>query len=384
MRTPAFDAIVAGVGSVGSAASYHLARRGAKVLGIDQFSIPHEQGSHHGHSRMIRQAYYEHPDYVPLLHRAYDLWHDLQSNSEQSPFFHLTGGLYMGPDDGSIVAGSQRAAEEHRLAHEIWNAEEARAHFPMFAPAEDHRAFYETKAGFLRPELAVAAHAAAARQSGATLNTDEGLLSWISHGDHIEVVTNKAAYSTAQLVITSGAWTATIAADLGIPLKVTRQVLAWFEPLGDRERFLPENFPCWFIETEPPFGHYGFPVMEGDPGLKIALHKPGKAIEPGQLTAEEQSPCVDEIVQLRAVLDEYLPGCAGDLLHACTCMYTNSPDSHFIIGGHPKHERVNIACGLSGHGFKFASVIGEILADLAVDGRTSLPADFLSPARFHE
>ena len=352
------------------------------MLGVEQFSPPHARGSHHGHSRMIRQSYYEHPDYVPLLRHAYALWEELQSSSALPPFFHLTGGLYIGPDDGAIVAGSRLAAEHHGLAYEMLDPDQVRNRFPAFAPDHRHRGFYETNAGFLVPERAVAAHAEAAMTLGATLHTGESILAWSAHPDHVEVQTNKATYVAAQLVITSGAWTGKVTADLGIDLKVTRQVMAWFDPLGDRGRFAPEVFPCWFIETDPPFGHYGFPVVPGDPGLKIALHKPGEPIEPEDLAAEDQQPRQDEIDQLRAMLDQHLPGCAGDLVHACTCMYTNSPDSHFIIGKHPLHDRVSIACGLSGHGFKFSSVLGEVLAELASEGRSRLPIDFLSPARF--
>ncbi|MCB1098219.1 MAG: N-methyl-L-tryptophan oxidase [Verrucomicrobiae bacterium] len=382
MKTLKFDTIVAGVGSVGAAACYHLARRGARVLGVEQFNIPHVRGSHHGHSRMIRQAYYEHPDYVPLLRRSYELWEELQSGSALSPFFHLTGGLYIGSDDGTIVAGSRLAAEQHGLEYEMLDAGEVKNRFPAFAPDCNHTGFYETKAGFLVPERAISAHAEAATNLGATLVTGETVEGWTAHQDHVEVRTSLATYQADQLVIASGAWTGEVAAELGIELKVTRQVLAWFEPLGDRARFAPENLPCWFIETEPPYGHYGFPVMPGDFGLKVALHRPGSPIELAHLSAEDHQPRQDEIDGLRTVLERYLPGCAGDLIHTCTCRYTNSPDGHFIIGKHPRHDRISIACGLSGHGFKFSSVIGEILADLALFGRSALAVEFLSPARF--
>ena len=373
-----FDVIVAGVGSVGSAACFHLAKRGARVLGLEQYEIPHTRGSHHGHSRMIRQAYFEHPDYVPLLRRAYDLWDELQMLGNDS-FFHVTGGLYIGPEDGSIVPGSLKAALEHDLEHTTLSPEEVTAKHPIFRPPANHVAFHEKRGGFLVPESAIRAHVKAAQQAGAKVNTGEALRSWESDADCVKVTTDVATYTADKLVITAGAWNEKVAQGLGIPLQVTRQVLAWFEPLGDIAWFSPGRFPCWFIETDPPFGHYGFPILPGDPGLKVAQHKPGDPIDGG---TDPESPRTEEIAELKAVLDQHFPGCAGELAHACTCKYTNSPDGHFILGTHPEHERVSITCGLSGHGFKFSSVLGEAMADLALDGESPLPIEFLSPGRF--
>lgn len=375
-----FDVIVVGVGSVGSATCHHLAGRGARVLGLEQFTVPNSRGSHHGSSRMIRRAYYEHPDYVPLLQRAYQLWGELQDNTARK-FFHITGGLYIGSQSGSIFPGSLRAAHEHRLDHSVLSAQEIAGRYPAFRIPEALSGFYEDQAGFLVPGQAVSSHAESALRHGAVLSEGERLVSWEVHAGHVEVVTDKGSYEAAHLVITAGAWSGRAAQDLGFALQVTRQLLAWFEPLGPLERFSPGNFPCWFIETEPPHGHYGFPVLDGDPGLKIALHKPGEVITPERLQEEGNEPRPGEIAELRGVLDEYFPGCAGNLAQACTCMYTNSPDGHFMIGNHPGQDRTSIACGLSGHGFKFSSVLGEILADLALEGRTSLPIDFLSPQR---
>jgi len=374
-----FDVIVAGVGSVGSAACYHAAKRGARVLGLEQFEIPHKNGSHHGHSRMIRQAYFEHPDYVPLLRRAYELWHELRQ-ADARDFFYVTGGLYIGAMDGTIVPGSLRAAKEHGLEHSILSADEISARFPLLKPNPEHAGFCEDLGGFLVPELAVSAHADGAVAQGAVIQTGERLISWKAHTDHVSVKTESGEYSTEKLVITAGAWTGAIAKDLGIDLEVTRQSLAWFEPLGDPGQYSPENFPCWFVETDSPFGHYGFPMLPGDPGLKIAIHKPGPEMDP-EAPLDADVP-ISEINSLHKILEEYFPGCAGDVVHSCSCKYTNSPDGHFVLGAHPEHERVSIACGLSGHGFKFSSVLGEALADLALEGETSLPIDFLSPQRF--
>ena len=377
-----FDVIVAGLGSVGSAACYHLSKRGARVLGLERCdSIPHTRGSHHGHSRMIRQAYFEHPDYVPLLQRAYQLWHELEAEAGGG-ILHLAGGLYVGGREGPIVSGSSRAAREHSLDHQLLDAAAIGERFPGFSVRPDHVAFFEEDAGFLVPERAIEAHATHARRLGANLNMGEALRSWRAGTDHVEVVTDRATYRAGHLIAASGAWSAQVATELGIELAVTRQVLAWFELLAQPEQFLPGTFPCWFFETDPPFGHYGFPVMPGDPGLKVALHKPGEPVSTASRDRGVEPPRDDEIAALREVLDEFLPGSAGELTQACTCLYTNSPDGHFILGGHPSANCVSVACGLSGHGFKFASVLGEVLAQLALDGESTLPIGFLSPGRF--
>jgi sarcosine oxidase len=376
-----FDVIVAGVGSVGSATCHQLAGKGAKVLGIEQFTIPHHYGSHHGNSRMIRMAYYEHPDYVPLLERAYKLWNELQESTTER-FFYITGGLYIGSPDGSIFPGSLKSAHEHHLDHSILNAQQISDRYPVLQISENYSGFHEDQAGFLIPEQAVSAYVRSAMEHGAVINQEEKLISWDTFPGHVEVRTNKGSYRAGHLVITAGAWSSKIAHGLECQLNVTRQVMAWFEPLGAQERFAPGNFPCWFIETEAPFGHYGFPVIAGDPGLKVALHRPGEIISPEDLQDEVCRPQPEEIEQLRTILDKYFPGCAGGLARASTCMYTNSPDGHFIVGHHPVHDHVSIACGLSGHGFKFSSVLGEILADLALGGSTSMPIEFLSPQRY--
>ena len=380
-QSQSYDVIVLGVGSVGSATCHHLARKGARVLGIEQFGIPHDRGSHHGSSRMIRMAYYEHPDYVPLLKRAYSLWHQLQENTSES-FFHITGGLYVGSQGGSIFPGSLKAAHEHRLDHSVLSAQQISKHYPALRIPGNFSGFYENQAGFLVPGKAISSYTQSALRHGAVISEGEKVLSWDSLSGHVEVTTEKGSYRANHLVITAGAWSSQVAQDLGLALHVTRQVLAWFEPLGSPERFTPDNFPCWFIETEPPFGHYGFPLLDGDPGLKIALHKPGEMITPEHLHEPDNKPRLEEIEQLREILDNYFPGCAGRLSHARTCMYTNSADGHFVVGSHPERDRVSIACGLSGHGFKFSSVLGEVLAELALEGRTSLPIDFLSPQRY--
>ena len=367
---------------MGSAACYHLAKRGVSVLGLDQFDVPHSRGSHHGHSRMIRQAYYEHPDYVPLLRRAYQLWDSVQEEWGNDRFFYRTGGLYIGSEDGSIVPGSLRSAKEHDLEHEIMSPSQIQDRFPRFKPAENHIGFFENEAGFLVPEKAVTAHARLAERHGAIINTNEPINDWESDGNRIEITTSQGTYSADHLVISSGAWSAELLKNVNLDLEVTRQILAWFEPKVDLEQLAPENFPCWFVETDTPFGHYGFPMLPGDPGLKIAIHKPGSAINPEEKDLDDNQPTDEEIRSLREVLDTYFPESVGALRESRVCLYTNSPDSHFVIDSHPTDSNVTVACGFSGHGFKFASVVGEALADLATKGKSELPIEFLGMGRF--
>lgn len=375
-----YDVIVAGVGSMGAAACRHLARRGVSVLGLEQFDIPHGRGSHHGQSRMIRQAYSEHPDYVPLLKRAYELWEELQEESGYK-LLHLTGGLYLSPRGGAIVKGSLVAARAHDLPHEHLDHAALRKRFPQFRLPALFEGFHEEKAGFVIPEHAVCAHAEGALTAGAELHAREPVLSWEASPAGVEVRTARETYHAGHLVVSAGAWAGRLLRDLGIELKVTRQVLAWFWP-RDPAPFALGRFPCWFIETEPGFGHYGFPMVPGQPGVKIALHKAASTIDPDALSENRFQPAEDELEALRQVFAEFIPDAAGRLMAARVCLYTNSPDSHFIIDRHPIHERVTIACGFSGHGFKFASVAGEILADLATEGRTRHPIAFLGLDRF--
>ena len=233
----------------------------------------------------------------------------------------------------------------------------------------------------LIPEEAVTAHAEGAIKAGADLRTQTAVTGWTADAGGVTVSTGRETFQANHLVIAAGAWAGQLLRELEIELSITRQVLAWFEPRNP-SLFHLGSFPCWFVETDPPFGHYGFPILPGGPpGFKVALHQPGEPIDPDRLP-DHPGPSAAEIATLREFLQEFIPEAAGPLLSSRQCLYTNSPDHHFIIDRHPDHERVSLACGFSGHGFKFASVVGEIMADLATEGRTGLPAQFLNLARF--
>ena len=371
-----YDVIVVGVGAMGSAACYQLASRGARVLGLEQFDIPNARGSSHGQSRMIRMAYYEHPDYVPLLRRAYELWDEIEGVSGQK-LLHITGGVYMGPPDGEVVAGSLQSARRHGLGHELLDRAALAGRFPQFRVPDDWQALYEDRAGFLLPERAVAAYAEAALRRGADLRGHEPLTAWRATDRGVVVATTRGEYEAERLVFCGGAWSGKLLADLGVPLVVTRQVLGWVWPRRP-EWFEMGRLPVWAVE-KPGGLYYGFPMMPDSPGLKLADHSFGTPTDPDRV-AREVTP--EDEDTFRPALARYVPEADGPTLAVRVCLYTHSPDRHFVIDRHPAYDRVTVACGFSGHGFKFASVIGEVLADLATRGKTSLPASFLGLSRF--
>jgi sarcosine oxidase len=374
------DVIVAGLGGMGSAAAYQLAGRGQRVLGLERFSPAHDRGSSHGRSRIIRQAYFEGSEYVPLLLRAYELWEQLEEETGQR-LMTLTGGLMIGREDGELVSGSVRSAEEHGLPYEKLDAAEIRRSFPAYAPAPGTVALYEEKAGFVRPEETVKAHLDRANSSGADLRFGEPVLSWEASGDGVRVETPKSSYEAGRLVISPGAWAPQLLADLDLPLEVIRQVMFWYEPKNGLEPFLPERFPIFIWEPEDGNMFYGFPAQDADRGVKAAFFRAGGVpTSPDTIDREVHE---EEIGFLRGYLAEHVPELAGRCLVARACMYTNTPDEHFVISAHPGHPQVVIACGFSGHGYKFCSVVGEIVADLAIEGSTRHPIDLFSPARLN-
>jgi sarcosine oxidase len=373
-----YDAIVAGLGGMGSATAYQLAGRGRRVLGLEKFHPAHDRGSSHGRSRIIRQAYFEDPAYVPLLLRAYELWERLERDTGQE-LMTLTGGLMIGRRGSELVSGSVRSAEEHGLPYELLDADEIRERFPPFSPDPETVALYEKKAGFVRPEETVRAHLDRAEALGADLRFEEPVVSWEASEDGVRVETQGGSYEAERLVITPGAWAPQLLADLGLPLEVERQVMYWFEPKNGREPFLPDRFPIYIWEPDDGNWFYGFPSQDGDRGVKAAFYRAGGV--PTTPEAIDREVYQEEVDFIRGYLAEYVPDLAGQCLDARACMYTNTPDLHFVISVHPELEQVALACGFSGHGYKFCSVVGEILADLATEGSTRHPIDLFSPAR---
>lgn len=350
---------------MGSAASYHLAGRGCTVLGLDRHTPPHAFGSSHGQTRIIREAYFEHPSYVPLVQRAYELWAELERKTGRL-LFTRTGGLMIGPREGVIFQGAQRSAEQHGLAHQILTSAEVRERFPVLHPDKSMAAVWEPRAGVLFPEACIQAHLTLARQAGATLHLDEAVERWEAEGSGVRVTTARGSYAARQLLCSAGAWTQSVLADLDLRLEVERQVLYWFEPRAQAELFQPEHCPVFLWETEASQFFYGFPNL-GE-GVKVAGHHGGQMTRPDSLDRAVHD---SEVDQMRALVDRYLPAGNGPLRSAVVCMYTNTPDGHFLVDRHPALPQVLIASPCSGHGFKFASAVGEVLADLLLTGRSS-------------
>jgi len=376
-----YDVIVTGLGGMGSAAAYHLARQGKKVLGLERFDPAHDKGSSHGRSRIIRQAYYEDPAYVPLLLRAYELWEELERESGKK-LMEITGALMIGRRESELVSGSARSAAEYGLPHEILNAGELRSRFPAFNPSAETVALYEERAGFIGPEESVTAHLDCAARHGAELHFREPMLSWEASpsDDGVRVETPQGSHEAGQLVVAPGAWAPELLRDMGLPLRVVRQVMFWFEPKGDPELFSPERFPVFMWEPDDGKILYGIPDRPGS--VKAALHHVDEIpCTPETLDREVRE---GEVERVRSRLEDHVPALAGRCLDARACMYTNTPDLHFVIAPHPGHLRVAVACGFSGHGYKFCSVVGEILADLVTDGSTRHPIGPFSLERLED
>ena len=379
-----YDVIVIGVGSMGSSACYYLAGRGHHVLGIEQFTTPHEQGSHTGQSRIIRKAYFEDPDYVPLLNASYENWEHLELETGNK-IYHRTGLVYFGPPHAGIIEGVQNSARLYHINLEQPLPSVVTRDFPQFKIPAGYVCLLEPDAGFLQPEKIIELYKQQAIKKGAVIHSNEKVMEWKKDAGHISVVTDKGQYRCKQLVMTSGVWSGQLIPALRDKIKVTRQPLAWVQPQRQND-FMMGQFPCWMIADDvKPGCYYGFPILPesgfgGPEGLKIAYHYPGAVVDPDHLT---QLTSAEETNDIQYFLDKYLTDPVDSILSTKICMYANSPDENFIIDRLPGYEdNVTIACGFSGHGFKFVSVVGEILADLCMQGTTKHPIEFLRLSRF--
>ncbi|MCY3657013.1 MAG: N-methyl-L-tryptophan oxidase [Chloroflexi bacterium] len=362
--TGTYDVIVVGVGGMGSATVYELASRGLRVLGLERFDIPHDMGSSHGVHRIIRMAYFEDPSYVPLLRRAYERWRELEETCGEQ-LLYITGGVDAGPEDGEVFAGSLQSCVEHDLPHEVLSSEELGRRFPGVRIPPASMAVYQPDGGFVLAERSIVAHVVGAMERGADVRAREPVLEWSSDGDLVRVETARGSYEAGALVVTGGAWAGPLLPSLHHLVVPERQVLGWFQP-SNPPIFDPDHFPVVIGDFDEGL-YYALPVF-GIPGLKVGrYHHQDETTTADGLRRE----CDDEDeALLRNGLGRYLPEADGPVMSMKACMFTNTPDGHFIIDALPDAPNVFVAAGFSGHGYKFCGVIGEIMADLAMRGET--------------
>ncbi|MDB5022146.1 MAG: N-methyl-L-tryptophan oxidase [Pedobacter sp.] len=371
-----YDVIVLGLGAAGSSSLYHLSKSGKKVCGIDQYSPPHNLGSSHGQSRITRQAYHENPMYVPFIKRAYELWDELAMASGRN-LFKRTGGIMLGTANSGVILGAERSAKTHHIPYEYLNSKEIHNRFPVFKTPEDTVGILETNAGILFPEECITANLELAEQNGATIKLEEKIISIDHQPGSIAITTSKGHYTTEKLIVAAGAWTPELMAELELPLTVERQVLFWFLPKSPGLKNLDYNsLPVYIWEYTAGKAFYGFPNL-GE-GLKIAHHHAGEITSPGTISKLVGD---DEVVAMEHVLRNFLE-IEPVFNYATTCMYTNTPDNDFIIDYHPFNKNIIIASPCSGHGFKFASVNGKILSDMALGQEPELDISAFRISRF--
>jgi sarcosine oxidase len=359
------DAVVIGLGAMGSAAMASLARRGYKVVGIERFVPGHDRGSSHGATRIIRQGYFEHPSYVPLVQAAYPLWRELAAEAGE-PLIDITGIVEIGAPDSELVAGTLAASQLHRLAHDVLDAGALRRRFPLFRVSDHDVAVFQPDGGFLRAEPAIRAFVTRARQAGAELRTGETVQAIEPRGSGVRVVTTRGVIDAGCAIVAAGAWVKALLPDLPVAMRVTRQVLGWFAP-REPALFSADRFPV-FMQQNAEGLFYGFPD-DGTGWVKLAKHHHAdETVDPDRC---DRVVSASDATMIRSYLAAHLPAANGPLVAATTCLYTMTPDGDFIIDRLPSHDRVIVASPCSGHGFKFAPVIGEVIADLATTGATA-------------
>ncbi|GAA4309922.1 N-methyl-L-tryptophan oxidase [Mucilaginibacter gynuensis] len=371
-----FDVIVLGLGAAGSSALYHLSKTGKKVCGIDQFSPPHTFGSSHGQSRIIRQAYHENPKYVPLVKQAYDYWAELEKESGRQ-LFKQTGGIMLGHRDAGVVKGAELSAQTHNIPYEYLDSHTINQRYPAFKPGEATVGILEKTAGILFPEDCIEANLNLAAKNQAEIRLNEKVISINPHEHSVEIVTAKGRYTTDKLVVSAGAWLTELLPEPHLPLTVERQVLYWFKNSDSSpSRPVLNELPVYIWEYTPGKIFYGFPDL-GD-GIKVAHHHAGEPTTPHTLTKQVRE---DEVQAMSEVIGRYF-NINPVFNYATTCMYTNTPDENFIIDHHPNYKHIIVASPCSGHGFKFASVTGKILSDMALDKKPEADISMFSIHRF--
>jgi len=370
-----YDVIVIGLGVMGGAAAYHCAKRGASVLGLDANSPEHTLGSSHGNTRAIRETYFEAPDYVPLIQRSYDLWNELEKNVGKS-LLSISGAVYLGPEGNKLTEGIVKAAIEYDLPYERLSRKHIRDRHPGFLVPEGWDAVYERRGGVLQAPACQQAHLHLAKESGADLRFASPAINWCRKNGKVVVQTESEQFTADKLILTLGPWACDAFSEFDLPFSGRRIVIVQFEP-NDTRAFSPNDMSVFFWAT--PEGIYaGFPYFEQD-GIRIMRHDTGDVCTPESVNRAVNKQDVEQVVRFT---DKYMPDANNGIRESNLGLYTMTPDNHFVIDFHPSIPEAVIAGGFSGHGFKFAPVVGEALADLALDGGTNHAIEFLSASRF--
>ncbi|MQF87118.1 MAG: N-methyl-L-tryptophan oxidase [SAR202 cluster bacterium] len=371
-----YDVIVVGLGGMGSATVYQLAKRGKKVLGIEQFQISHELGSSHGLSRIIRLAYHEGPQYVGFGQRAYELWRTLETEIGEK-ILHITGSVHAGPPDSSAFKDTLNACVDQQIPHQILNSQQLNKKFPGYQLPNEYMAVFQQDGGFLVPEKCIEGHVNVAINLGAEIHLEEQVMNWEPLQSGVKIITNRGEYESESVVFTVGAWASKMLPELKGFAVPERQVVAWFET-ANKAIFDPKKFPVFIISSDS-HEYYGFPIF-GIPGYKVGkFHHVGEIADPDHLDRTIRE---EDKEMLLTFTQKHFPEAAGRMLKMVVCMFTNSPDHNFIIGQHQKYPQISYAAGFSGHGFKFCSTIGEVMADLAENRNTIHDISIFSPNRF--
>lgn len=375
--TRAFDVAVVGLGITGASAARAIAARGARVVGLDRYFPPHPHGSSHGRTRIIREAYFEGESYVPLVRRARAGWLALQE-STSGTLLRRTGALTIGAPDGSLVRDTLASARRHRLRFETFGEEEIPARFPGIQPPAGTIGVLERQGGILLAEPCLEATLRDAVRHGAAFRFGERATGWRPEGAGVRVRTRSGPVQAGRIVLAAGAWMSELF-DPGpaFPMSVTREVVHWFRPVRNASRYLADALPVALVEYEP--DRLAYTVPDIGEGLKVGLHHAGRPADPD---AVDRTVAREEVRRMRSILARWLPGAAGRLIRSETCLYTSTPDRHFIVGPLARDPRVVVAGACSGHGFKFGPALGEVIADLALEGRSDVDLSLFAPGRF--
>jgi len=369
-----WDVLVIGCGVMGASVTYNLAKRGLRVLNLERFAVNHKFGSSHGRTRIIRLAYYEDPRYVPLLRRAYEAWKEVESRSGKK-LLQITGGLMIGREDGELVSGVLKSAKTHDLHYELLSSSEAEDRFEAFALGDEYCAVYEEESGILFAEACVRAFVGLGSEAGGEFRFSEEVSGWKSGDEGVEVETAAGRQVADRLVICGGAWNEKLLRGL-VPLQTERQTPIWFASGGEK-RFAPPKMPVFMMEEEKDVFYYGIPDVGH--GVKVGRSHGGETGDPDRLSREVTE---DDVSPVKEFVSRRIPKLDKSPIASTTCLYSNTPDRNFAVGLYPGEPRVVAVSACSGHGFKFASVLGEVAAELAVEGKSPLDITFLDPGRF--